>query len=82
MVKIINGYFWNTVYFHSCSGTYGYCDNAKHSAEYPQQTEFKCTYYSSIQKVPNVKVLGQWENWYVVDYQGTVGYSSSDYITV
>ena len=24
-----------------------YCDNAKHSAEYPQQTEFKCTYYRS-----------------------------------
>lgn len=29
-----------------------------------------------------VKVLGQWQNWYVVDYNGTVGYASSDYITV
>ncbi|MFQ9793535.1 MAG: SH3 domain-containing protein [Acutalibacteraceae bacterium] len=35
-----------------------------------------------IPKGASVKVLGQWENWYVVDYQGTVGYSSSDYITV
>ena len=35
-----------------------------------------------IPKGAAVKVLGQWENWYVVDYQGTVGYSSSDYITV
>ena len=35
-----------------------------------------------IPKGASVKVLGQWENWYVVDYQGTVGYSSRDYITV
>lgn len=29
-----------------------------------------------------IKVLGSWQDWYVVDYNGIVGYSSSDYITV
>ena len=29
-----------------------------------------------------ITVLGQWENWYVVNYNGTVGYAASRYITV
>lgn len=33
-------------------------------------------------KGATLKVLGQWQDWYVVDYQGTVGYASSDYITI
>ncbi len=33
-------------------------------------------------KGASLKVLGKWQNWYVVNYQGTVGYASSDYITV
>ena len=27
-------------------------------------------------------VLGAWENWYVVDFNGTIGYASADYITL
>ena len=29
-----------------------------------------------------VEVLGQWQNWYVVNYNGNVGYASSQYIRV
>ncbi len=29
-----------------------------------------------------VQVWGQWENWYVVEYNGDVGYASSDYIMI
>ena len=39
---------------------------------------------SVIASAPNgsaIKILGQWQNWYVVDYNGTVGYASSKYIS-
>ncbi|MEG0692934.1 MAG: N-acetylmuramoyl-L-alanine amidase [Oscillospiraceae bacterium] len=29
-----------------------------------------------------ITVLGEWEDWYVVNYYGTVGYAKSDYITI
>ena len=38
---------------------------------------------SVIKSVPNgsvLTVLGSWNNWYTVNYNGTVGYASSDYI--
>ncbi|MFQ8600836.1 MAG: SH3 domain-containing protein [Oscillospiraceae bacterium] len=28
-----------------------------------------------------IQVLGQWENWYVVNFNGVVGYASSNFIT-
>ena len=39
---------------------------------------------SVIASAPNgsaIKILGQWQNWSVVDYNGTVGYASSKYIS-
>lgn len=38
-----------------------------------------------IGSMPNkadLTVLGQTGNWYVIDYQGTVGYAAADYITI
>ena len=38
-----------------------------------------------IARAPNgspITVLGQWENWYVVNFNGNVGYASSDFIRV
>ncbi len=30
----------------------------------------------------SIEVLGSWQNWYVVNYNGTVGYANSAYITL
>ena len=27
-------------------------------------------------------ILNQWENWYLVDYQGIIGYASGDFVTL
>lgn len=38
-----------------------------------------------ITSVPNgsvLTVLGQWKNWYTVNYSGTVGYASADFIDI
>lgn len=37
-----------------------------------------------IAKAPNgatLKILGNWQNWYVVDYDGNVGYASQQYLS-
>ena len=46
---------------------------------------FPSTQAAIIGRIPNgsaVTVLGEWEGWYVVDFNGTVGYSSAQYIRV
>ncbi len=37
---------------------------------------------ASAYKGDSLIVLGEWQGWYVVNYDGTVGYAKADYITV
>lgn len=42
----------------------------------------KADIIGSIPNGADVSVLGSWYNWYIVDYNGTVGYAHSDYINI